>query len=73
LNIVTSRRTATPRDRKPEGKIALSSAERQARYRARQPPLQPPAAITRELDLKREQLTAIEADLAATTQSAEAA
>jgi transposase InsO family protein len=36
-----------PRGRKPEGGIALSSAERQARYRARRQPLQPPAAITR--------------------------
>jgi hypothetical protein len=36
-----------PRGRKPEGEIALSAAERQARYRARRQPLQPPAAITR--------------------------
>jgi len=36
-----------PRGRKPDGDIALSSAERQARYRARQQPIQPPAAITR--------------------------
>ena len=38
-----------PRGRKPEGEIALSSAERQARYRARRQPIQPPAAITRPL------------------------
>jgi hypothetical protein len=36
-----------PRGRKPNGEIALSSAERQARYRARQQPFQPPATITR--------------------------
>jgi hypothetical protein len=33
-----------PRGRKPEGQTALSSAERQARYRARLNALQPPVA-----------------------------
>lgn len=36
-----------PRGRKPEGKTALTSAERQARYRARQQAPQPSAAIRR--------------------------
>ena len=36
-----------PRGRKPEGDIALSNAERQARYRASRTPPQPPAAIGR--------------------------
>jgi|SRR5208282_5468533 len=36
-----------PRGRKPEGETALSSAERQARYRARQHALRPLAAISR--------------------------
>ena len=36
-----------PRGRKPEGEIALSSAERQARYRARQHAPPPTAAISR--------------------------
>jgi hypothetical protein len=36
-----------PRGRKPEGETALSSAERQARYRARQQAPKPPAAISR--------------------------
>ncbi len=36
-----------PRGRKPEGETALSSAERQARYRARKHALQPTAAIRR--------------------------
>ncbi len=34
-----------PRGREPEGRIALSNAERQARYRARRPVPQPPVAI----------------------------
>ena len=42
-----------PRGRKPEGGIALSSAERQARYRARRQPIQPPAAIPRPLTDRR--------------------
>ena len=36
-----------PRGRKPEGDSVLSNAERQARHRARQLTLQPPAAIKR--------------------------
>ncbi len=36
-----------PRGRKPEGETALSSAQRQARYRARQHAAIPPAAISR--------------------------
>ena len=36
-----------PRGRKPEGKTALSSAQRQARYRARQRAAKPPAAFSR--------------------------
>jgi len=36
-----------PRGRKPEGETALSSAQRQARYRARQQAPKPPAAISR--------------------------
>lgn len=36
-----------PRGRKPEGDVALSNAERQARHRARRLLLQPPAAIKR--------------------------
>jgi hypothetical protein len=36
-----------PRGRKPDGEHALSNAERQARYRARRPAQQPPAAIRR--------------------------
>jgi hypothetical protein len=36
-----------PRGRQPDGEIALRSAERQARYRARRQSLQPPAAIPR--------------------------
>jgi hypothetical protein len=36
-----------PRGRKPEGETALSSAERQARYRARQHAPKPPALIGR--------------------------
>lgn len=36
-----------PRGRKPEGEFALSSAERQARYRARRQAPQPPPAIPR--------------------------
>jgi hypothetical protein len=36
-----------PRGRKPEGENALSSAERQARYRARNHAPKPPAAISR--------------------------
>jgi len=34
-----------PRGRQPEGEAALSSAERQARFRARRLVLQPPVAI----------------------------
>jgi ferric-dicitrate binding protein FerR (iron transport regulator) len=34
-----------PRGRQPEGHTALSNAERQARYRARRPSLQPPPMI----------------------------
>jgi hypothetical protein len=34
-----------PRGRKPQGETALSSAERQARYRARQHAAIPPAAL----------------------------
>jgi hypothetical protein len=34
-----------PRGREPEGQIALTNAERQARYRARQSVLQPPVII----------------------------
>jgi len=34
-----------PRGRKPEGEIALSSAERQARYRARQHTPPTPVAL----------------------------
>ena len=36
-----------PRGRKPEGEIALSSAERQARYRARHHAPKPPGVISR--------------------------
>jgi hypothetical protein len=36
-----------PRGRKPQGETALSSAERQARYRARQQASKPPATIGR--------------------------
>ena len=36
-----------PRGRKPEGETALSSAERQARYRARLHAPKPPAAVSR--------------------------
>ena len=36
-----------PRGRKPEGQTALSSAERQARYRARQHAPKPPGVISR--------------------------
>jgi len=36
-----------PRGRKPEGETALSSAERQARYRARLHTPKPPAAVSR--------------------------
>ena len=36
-----------PRGRKPEGEIALSSRQRQARYRARRQATQPPAGISR--------------------------
>lgn len=36
-----------PRGRKPQGETALSSAERQASYRARQQATQPPARIGR--------------------------
>ena len=35
-----------PRGRKPEGEIALSSAERQARYRDRLRAARPPTALT---------------------------
>jgi len=34
-----------PRGREPEGQIALTNAERQARYRARRPVPQPPVII----------------------------
>ena len=34
-----------PRGREPEGEIALTNAERQARYRARRQTEQPPAMI----------------------------
>ena len=34
-----------PRGREPEGQIALTNAERQARYRARRPVPQPPGII----------------------------
>jgi hypothetical protein len=36
-----------PRGREPEGEAALSNAERQARWRARQAALEPPAPVKR--------------------------
>ena len=36
-----------PRGRQPEGHTALTNAERQARFRARRPALQPPVAVKR--------------------------
>ncbi len=41
-----------PRGRKPEGESALSSAERQARYRARQHTATPPTALNGGLPAK---------------------
>ena len=42
-----------PRGREPEGQIALTNAERQARYRARRQAQQPPVAIKRPRPARR--------------------
>ena len=49
-----------PRGREPEGQIALTNAERQARYRARRPVEQPPVAIKQPRPPRRSRTEALE-------------
>jgi hypothetical protein len=53
MRYVTERRRELPRGRTPEGELALSNAERQALYRARQKTSQPRVAIKRRKPVDR--------------------